>query len=59
MMTVSELIEKLSKCNPGALVEFAYEDDNTTTGNAIRRVAQFTFFSDKEKDDDIIVQLRG
>ena len=57
-MKVSELIEKLCKCNPNATVEFAYEADNTTSGEQISSVAQFVFLEDGEEGDISVVQLR-
>lgn len=59
MITVSELIEMLQKCNPDATVEFAYERDETTSGNPIFRVAQFIFFGNEKDETYSIVQLRG
>lgn len=57
-MKVSELIEKLCKCDPNATVEFAYEADNTTSGELISNVAQFVFFDDGNEDDITVVQIR-
>lgn len=56
-MKVSELIDKLYKCDFDAEVEFAYASDNTTNGDTIKSVAQCVFFGDKE-EKTVIVQLR-
>ena len=57
-MKVSELIEKLCKCDPEADVEFAYAADNTTEGETISSVVQCVFFGDKEEENITVVQIR-
>lgn len=57
-MKVSELIDKLYKCDFDATVEVAYADDNTTNGNLLVGVAQFTFFGETDEDKTTTVQLR-
>ena len=58
-MKVSELIERLQKCNPDADVEFAYESDATTDGTSIDHVAQIVFFGDELREEKCTVQLQS
>lgn len=58
-MKVSEMIKKLCKCDPDAMVEFAYAADNTTEGEQITSVAQFIFLEDGEEGNICVVQLRA
>ena len=57
-MKVSELIDKLYKCDPDAEVEFAYESDNVISGDPVSSVAQYVLFGNSEEKDIMIVQLR-
>lgn len=55
-MKVKELIEKLNQCDPESDVEFAYEQDDPTNGNAITSVIEIKFFDGFTPD---VVVLRS
>lgn len=55
-MYVSDLIERLQKCDPNAIVLFAYVDDNPISGTPVSEFMEIKFHDEKVCNE---VVLRG